>query len=402
MSQNNTGPLSHLRVLDLSRVLAGPYAGQILGDLGADVVKVERPDIGDDTRAWGPPYMPDAEGAPSTESAYFMSCNRNKRSIAVDFGDPDGQRLLESLIGRADVLIENFKVGGLARYGLDYDSVHRRHPKLIYCSITGFGQSGPYAARAGYDFMIQAMGGLMSITGRPDGTPGGGPMKVGVALVDVMSGLYSVIGILAALAHRDRTGAGQHVDVALLDVSIAALVNQAMNYFATGRSPQRLGNAHPNIVPYQDFPTADGYIVIAVGNDGQFVRLCEAMGRPELAREPRFANNAARVGNRGTLIELLSAASVKQTTDAWIEILEAAGVPCGPINALDAVFSDRHVRERGLAVRVPHPTAGMVSQVANPLRLSATPVTYRHAPPTLGQHGREIVEDWLGDQGLDA
>ena len=402
MSQNDAGPLSHLRVLDLSRVLAGPHAGQILGDLGADVVKVERPGTGDDTRAWGPPYMPDEQGAPTAESAYFMSCNRNKRSIVADFADPQGLRLLRSLAGRADILLENFRVGGLAQYGLDYATVHRLHPRLIYCSITGFGQSGPYAARPGYDFMIQAMGGLMSVTGRPDGTPGGGPMKAGVALVDVMSGLYSVIGILAALTHRERTGEGQHVDVALLDVSIAALVNQAMNYFATGRSPPRLGNAHPNIVPYQDFPTADGYIVIAVGNDGQFARLCEVMGRPELARDPRFANNAARVANRQALIELLDAASVGQTTDAWVRMLEPAGVPCGPINALDAVFSDPHVRERGTAMRLAHPTAGMVWQVASPLRLSATPVTYRRAPPTLGQHHGEVVQDWLGDSGPGA
>ncbi len=397
MSQTTTGPLSHLRVLDLSRVLAGPFAGQILGDLGADVVKVERPQTGDDTRAWGPPYMPDEQGSPTAESAYFMSCNRNKRSIAVDFGDPEGRRVLHAMAGKADVLIENFKVGGLAQYGLDYESLHRLHPALIYCSITGFGQTGPYAARAGYDFMIQAMAGLMSITGHPDGSPGGGPMKVGVALVDVMSGLYSVIGILAALGHRDRTGEGQRVDVALLDVSIAGLVNQAMNYFATGRSPQRLGNAHPNIVPYQDFPTADGHIVIAVGNDGQFARLCGAMGRPEWARDPRFANNGARVQHRTSLIGLLGAASRERTTQAWIDILESAGVPCGPINPLDAVFSDPHVMARGTTVQLPHPTAGTVKQVASPLRLSETPVTYRRSPPTLGQHSADVVEDWLGE-----
>jgi crotonobetainyl-CoA:carnitine CoA-transferase CaiB-like acyl-CoA transferase len=397
MEQQGRGPLSHLRVLDLSRVLAGPFAGQILGDLGADVVKVERPKSGDDTRAWGPPFMPDEQGAPTGESAYFMSCNRNKRSLVVDFGDPEGQRLLRTLAGKADVVIENFKVGGLAQYGLDYPTLHGLRPGLIYCSITGFGQTGPYAPRAGYDFMIQAMAGLMSVTGHPDGMPGGGPMKVGVALVDVMSALYSVIGILAALAHRDRTGEGQHIDVALLDVSIAGLVNQAMNYFATGRSPHRLGNAHPNIVPYQDFPTADGHIVIAVGNDGQFARLCGSMDCPDLALDPRFAGNAARVANRTVLIGLLNAASIKRTTAEWIRILEQAGVPCGPINSLDAVFADPHVCARGTEVRLAHPTAGQVSQVASPLRLSATPVTYRRAPPTLGQHSEEILRDWLAE-----
>ncbi len=358
---------------------------------------MERPQTGDDTRAWGPPYMTDEQGSPTGESAYFMSCNRNKRSIAVDFGDPEGRRLLHAMAGKADILIENFKVGGLAQYGLDYESLHRLHPALIYCSITGFGQTGPYAARAGYDFMIQAMAGLMSVTGHPDGSPGGGPMKVGVALVDVMSGLYSVIGILAALGHRDRTGEGQRVDVALLDVSIAGLVNQAMNYFATGRSPQRLGNAHPNIVPYQDFPTADGYIVITVGNDGQFARLCEAMGRPEWVKDPRFANNGARVQNRTALIGLLGTASRERTTQGWIDILESVGVPCGPINQLDAVFSDPHVVARGTAVNLAHPTAGTVRQVASPLRLSETPVTYRRSPPTLGQHSAEVIKDWLGE-----
>jgi crotonobetainyl-CoA:carnitine CoA-transferase CaiB-like acyl-CoA transferase len=301
------------------------------------------------------------------------------------------------MAGKADVLLENFKVGGLSRYGLDYEALHRVHPGLVYCSITGFGQTGPHAGRAGYDFMIQAMAGLMSITGNPDGSPGGGPMKVGVALVDVMSGLYSVIGILAALAHRERTGEGQRVDVALLDVSIAGLVNQAMNYFATGRAPRRIGNAHPSIVPYQDFPTADGYIVIAVGNDAQFARLCEAMGRGDWASDGRFATNSARVSNRAALIELLAAVSPHHTTAQWIAILETAGVPCGPINSLDAVFADRHVLERGTVVHLQHPTAGAVAQVASPLRLSTTPVSYRRPPPTLGEHAADIMKDWLGE-----
>ncbi len=388
------GALSHLKVLDLSRVLAGPLAGQVLGDLGADVLKIEHPDRGDDTRGWGPPYMRDAAGAASAESAYFMAANRNKRSLTVDMATPEGQALLQRLAGRADVLIENFKVGSLARYGLDYATLAARHPRLIYCSITGFGQQGPYAARAGYDFLIQGLGGLMSVTGTPDA-----PLKAGVALVDVMTGLYADIGILAALAALERTGQGQWVDVSLLDVQIAGLVNQAMNYLATGRAPGRLGNAHPSIVPYQDFPTADGWMILAVGNDGQFARLAQACGQPQWAQDERFATNAARVAHREQLIPLLCEATRTRTTADWVQLLESQAVPCGPINDLAGVFADPHVQARGAAVRVPHPTLGEVPLVASPLRLSATPVSYRRAPPRLGEQGEQAVRDWLGEDG---
>ena len=385
------GALAGLKVLDMSRVLAGPLSGQILGDLGADVVKVEHPARGDDTRAWGPPYMPGADGLPSSEAAYFMSANRNKRSVALDIATAEGQATLRALAQQADVLIENFKLGDLARYGLDYTSLSALNPRLIYCSITGFGQTGPYAARAGYDFLVQGLGGLMSLTGDASG-----PMKAGVALVDVMTGLYADIGILAALAHRQRTGQGQQVDLSLLDVQIAGLVNQAMNYLATGRSPGRLGNAHPSIVPYQDFPTADGWMILAVGNDGQFARLALACEQPGWAEDPRFATNAQRVRHREALIALLSAATRQRSTADWIALLEDKAVPCGPINTLADVFADPHVRARGAVVTLPHAVAGTVPLVASPLRLSASPVSYRHAPPTLGQHTAQVLADWLG------
>ena len=393
---NSSGPLSHLRVLDLSRVLAGPLAGQILGDLGADVVKIEHPERGDDTRGWGPPYMPGEDGLPTREAAYFMSANRNKRSVAVDLAEPEGQRIVHALAAQADVVIENFKAGGLAQYGLDHHTLCAANPRLIYCSITGFGQTGPYAHRAGYDFLIQGLGGLMSLTGHGDGHPGGGPMKAGVALVDVMTGLYADIGILAALAHRDRTGCGQHIDLSLLDVQIAGLVNQAMNYFATGAAPERLGNAHPSIVPYQDFPTADGHMILAVGNDGQFARLALACSRPEWAHDERFATNAQRVTHRELLIGLLSQVTRERTTTEWVTAFERAGVPCGPINTLAGVFADPHVVARETVVRLPHPVVGVVPSVRSPLHFSATPVDYRHAPPTLGQHTLEVLRDWLG------
>ncbi|WP_166774263.1 CaiB/BaiF CoA-transferase family protein [Xanthomonas sp. CFBP 8151] len=392
------GALDGLRVLDLSRVLAGPWAGQLLADLGADVVKVERPGRGDDTRAWGPPWLAgagDAE-AGAAQSAYYLSANRNKRSIAVDMSQPDGQALLRALAGEADVLIENFKVGGLARYGLDQATLRAANPRLIYCSITGFGQDGPYAHRAGYDFMIQAMGGLMSLTGKPDDAPGGGPVKVGVALTDVMTGMYAAVAILAALAHRQRSGEGQHIDLALLDVQVASLANQASNYLVGGQVPERMGNAHPNIVPYQELPTADGYIVITVGNDVQFTKLCDLLGHPEWALDPRFASNPQRVLHRHELIALLCMATVARTTSAWLEAMEAAGVPCGPVNTLDRVFADPQVQARGMRVELPHAVAGQVPLVANPIRLSASPVQYRQAPPTLGQHTGEVLAQWLG------
>jgi len=389
--------LSNLRVLDLSRVLAGPWAGQMLADLGADVVKVERPGAGDDTRAWGPPYLRDADGRDTSEAAYFLSANRNKRSITIDFTQPEGQQQVRDLVQRADVLIENFKVGGLAAYGLDYQSLQALNPRLIYCSVTGFGQHGPYAKRAGYDFMIQAMGGLMSITGKADGEEGAGPVKVGVALTDILTGLYASNAILAALAERERSGQGQYIDLALLDVQIACLGNQALNYLTTGVPPKRLGNAHPNIVPYQDFPTADGDFILTVGNDGQFRKFCEVAGHPEWATDPRFASNSARVANRAELIPLIRQVTVFRTTAEWIAALEQAGVPCGPINDLDQVFADPQVQARGTRIRMAHPLAGEVDLVANPIRLSRTPVDYRRPPPLLGEHNREVLADWLSD-----
>jgi crotonobetainyl-CoA:carnitine CoA-transferase CaiB-like acyl-CoA transferase len=393
------GALSHLRVLDLSRVLAGPWAGQIFADLGADVVKVERPGKGDDTRAWGPPFVQGADGQDTRESAYYMSANRNKRSVTIDFTQPEGQRLVREMAMRADILVENFKVGGLAAYGLDYESLKVLNPRLVYCSITGFGQTGPYAKRAGYDFMIQGLGGLMSLTGKPAGEPGAGPVKVGVALTDILTGLYASVAVLAAIAHRDRTGEGQMIDLALLDVQVACLANQAMNYLATGVTPRRMGNAHPNIVPYQDFPTADGDFILTVGNDSQFKRFAQVAGRPEWAEDPRFASNGLRVANREALVTLIRQVTVFKTTAQWVTALEAANVPCGPINDIAQVFEDAQVIARGLQVDLTHPLAGTVPQVASPLRLSATPVEYRHAAPLLGEHTAQVLEQWLG---LDA
>ena len=392
----NTTALQGLKVLDLSRVLAGPWASQLLGDLGADVVKVERPGAGDDTRSWGPPWVPTAEGTPSRQAAYFQCANRNKRSIAIDMATPEGQALIRELAAQADVVLENFKVGGLKAYGLDWESLKALNPRLVYCSITGFGQEGPYAHRAGYDFLIQGMGGLMSLTGRADHEEGAGPQKVGVALVDIMTGLYATIGVLAALRHRDATGEGQHIDLALLDVQVAALANQAANYLTSGVAPKRMGNAHPNIVPYQDFPTADGDMILAIGNDGQFAKFCAVAGHPEWAADERFATNPARVAHRAVLIPLLRQATVMRSTAEWIAALEDAGVPCGPINRLNEVFADPQVLARGLKVDMPHPQFGSVPLVANPIRLSATPVQYRVAPPTLDEHGAAVLRDWLG------
>ena len=390
--------LSHLTVLDLSRILAGPWAGQILADLGADVVKIERPAGGDDTRGGGPPVIRDANGAdsPHADAAYYLCANRNKKSVTVDFTTAEGQAIIKALVRDADVVLENFKVGGLAAYGLDYESLKAVNPRLIYCSITGFGQTGPYAARPGYDFLIQAMGGLMSITGRGDAEAGAGPQKAGVAVTDILTGLYAAVGILAALAHRELTGVGQHIDLALLDVQVACLANQAMNYLVGGTVPQRLGNAHPNIVPYQDFPTGDGYMIIAVGNDAQFARLCVELGLPELAQDSRFSTNPQRVVHRALLIERLCGVTRSRSTAHWIAALENAGVPCGPINSIDAVFADPQVRARAMQVQLPHPVSGSVPLVANPLKFSETPVTYRMAPPTLGAQTREVLMDRLG------
>ncbi|WP_337058962.1 CaiB/BaiF CoA transferase family protein [Pseudomonas sp. USHLN015] len=395
------GALSHIRVLDLSRVLAGPWAGQILADLGAEVIKVERPGAGDDTRSWGPPYLKDADGRDTSEAAYFLSANRNKQSVTIDFTQAEGQALVRKLAAESDILIENFKVGGLAAYGLDYESLKAINPRLIYCSITGFGQFGPYAKRAGYDFMIQGLGGLMSLTGRSDAEEGAGPVKVGVALTDILTGLYSSVAILAALTARGTTGRGQHIDMALLDVQVACLANQAMNYLTTGNAPRRLGNAHPNIVPYQDFPTADGDFILTVGNDGQFRKFCEVAGHREWADDPRFSSNKARVANRAELIPLIRQATVFKTTAEWVAALEEVGVPCGPINDLAAVFEDPQVLARGLKVELPHALSGLVAQVASPLRLSDTPVEYRLAPPRLGEHTDEVLARVLG-LGSDA
>ncbi len=389
------GALSHVRVLDLSRVLAGPWASQVLADLGAEVIKVERPGAGDESRAWGPPWLGGPAGEAAGESAYFLCANRGKKSVTVDVATPEGQAIVRRLAERSDVLLENFKVGALARYGLGWEDLAALNPRLVYCSITGFGQTGPYRDRPGYDFLIQAMGGLMSVTGEPDGAPGGGPTKVGVAIADLLTGMYAATAVLAALAHRDRSGRGQRIDLALLDVQVAMLANQAETHLVTGRPPVRLGNAHPSIVPYQAFATKDGHIVLAVGNDAQFERLCEVAGRPEVARDERFARNAARVRNREDLVALLAPLLAARASRDWIASLEAAGVPCGPINDLAQVFDDPQVRHRGMRVEVPHPLCGTAPMVASPVRLSGTPV--RHAPaPTLGQHTREVLEGILG------
>ena len=388
--------LSHIRVLDLSRVLAGPWCTQNLADLGAEVIKIEKPGSGDDTRAWGPPFLKDADGRDTGESAYFLSCNRGKKSLALDIAHPEGSRLVRELARHCDVVVENFKVGGLAKYGLDWDSLHAINPRLIYCSVTGFGQDGPYAGRAGYDFIVQGMGGLMSVTGAPDGAPGGGPQKVGVAVADLFTGMYATVAVLAALTLREKTGAGQHIDLALFDCQVAMLANQNMNFLVSGRPPQRLGNAHPNIVPYQAFASADGHLILAVGNDAQFRRFCELAGCAELAEDARFATNRARVEHREMLIPLLEPLLRRRSTREWVNALEAAGVPCGPINRLDAVFDDPQVRHRGLRIELPHPTAGSVPLVANPIRLSACPPEPVAPPPLLGQHTNEILRDWLG------
>jgi crotonobetainyl-CoA:carnitine CoA-transferase CaiB-like acyl-CoA transferase len=389
------GPLGHVRVLELSRVLAGPWAAQTLADLGASVIKVEKPGAGDDTRAFAPPYAATGDGAQSGESAYFLSTNRGKRSVTIDFIHPEGQKLVQALAAKSDVVIENFKVDGLAKYGLDYSSLHALNPGLVYCSITGFGQTGPYRHKPGYDFMIQGIGGLMSITGEPDQHPGGGPVKVGVAVADIFTGLYATIAILGALAHRDRTGVGQHIDLALLDTQVAVLANQAMNYLVTGVAPQRLGNAHPNIVPYQAFGASDGHIIVAVGNENQYARLCEVIGRRDLASDERFATNASRVNHRESLVTILQGVFATRTMRQWLDALERVGVPCGPINTIADVFADPQVQARGLRLDLPHPAIGSVPSVANPIKYSATPIAYRCAPPMLGADTDEILREML-------
>lgn len=386
--------LTGLRVLDLSRILAGPSATQLLGDLGADVVKVEKPDVGDDTRKWGPPYVVDKAGVQSDESAYYLSANRNKRSIAIDITSEEGRTLVYRLLENADVLVENYKMGGLAKYGLAYEQLKDCYPRLIYCSITGFGQTGPYASRPGYDFLIQGMGGIMSLTGEPDGKP----MKVGVGIADVMTGMYATVGILAALQHRNVTGEGQQIDIALLDTQIAWLVNAGTNYLMDRLVPTRLGNGHPNIVPYQVFKTADEPMILAVGNDAQFQRFCQVAGRPELAQDERYSTNPMRIQNRETVCAAVESMLTTHPRGFWLDALERANVPCGPVNNLRDVFNDPHVKARGAELRMPCEWAysGEVSLLANPLKLSRTPVSYRKPPPRLNEHEDQVLADWLG------
>ena len=397
--------LAHLKVLDLSRVLAGPWCTQILADLGADVIKVERPGAGDDTRHWGPPFLKDAQGNDTTNATYFTACNRNKRSITIDMAQIEGQALIRQMAQNSDILVENFKVGGLAAYGLDFESLKALNPRLIYCSVTGFGQDGPYAERAGYDLMIQAMSGMMSITGRSDDVPGGGPQRVGVALTDLFTGVYASTAILAALEVRNRTGMGQHIDMALLDVGMAILANQAAGFLNTGHVPQRQGNSHPSLAPYQDFPTQDGSMLLAIGNDGQFRRFCVAVGRPEWADDARYGGMAGRVTHRATLIPAMEELTRTRTTAQWVALLEDKAVPCGPINDIGQAFDDAQVQARGLVVNQPVADASIASlgvnsiaTVASPLRLTATPPVLLRAPPALGEHTAEV----LTELGLDA
>jgi crotonobetainyl-CoA:carnitine CoA-transferase CaiB-like acyl-CoA transferase len=394
------GPLTGLRVLDLSRVLAGPWATQILADFGAEVIKIEKPGEGDDTRGWGPPFLTNADGSKG-DAAYFLSANRGKWSVTIDMATAEGQRLIRDLAAKSDIVMENFKVGGLRKYGLDYDSLRAINPQLIYCSLTGFGQTGPYAQRAGYDFMIQGMGGIMSVTGQPDGAPGAEPMKVGVAFADIFTGLYCVIAIEAALFHRARTGQGQYIDVALLDSQVGVLANQALNYLVGGKPPTRLGNAHPNIVPYQTYATKDGHIIMAVANDRQFKEYCAIIGLPQLAEDERFRLNRGRVVNRGELIPLLVEPMKTRTTAAWVAAFEGAAIPCGPINTIDQVFANEQVLARGLQIGLTREDGVQVPGVANPVVFSETPVEYDKAPPRLGDGTVKILSEVLGLSGGD-
>jgi crotonobetainyl-CoA:carnitine CoA-transferase CaiB-like acyl-CoA transferase len=387
------GPLSHVRVLDLSRIMAGPWAGQVLADLGADVVKVERPGAGDDTRAWGPPFLKDAAGRETRESGYYLSVNRGKRSIALDLGAAEGQEIVRALAARSDILLENFKVGALARYGLDYASLKGVNPRLIYCSITGFGQDGPRRDQAAYDFMIQAMGGLMSVTGEADGRPGGGPQKVGVPVVDIMTGMYAAIAVLAALARRHETGAGDYIDIGMLDVQVGFLANQAMNYLLSGRPPRRSGNAHPNIQPQDVFACRDGAMALVVGNDGQYEKFCAAIGRPDLVTDERYATNAGRVHNRENLKRAIEDTLAQGAVADWMAKIEAAGVPCAPINTVPMALAEPQVQHRGMLRDLPHPAAGTVPQVVSPMRFANAPLAYDRAPPLLGQHTEQILNE---------
>ncbi|PJX25571.1 CoA transferase [Advenella sp. S44] len=389
-------PLANIRVLDLTRVLAGPWCTQNLADLGADVIKVERPGSGDDTRGWGPPYLKDQQGADTTEAAYYLSANRNKRSLALDFTSEAGREVILALVAKADIVVENYKVGGLKKYGLDYDSLKQINPRLIYCSITGFGQTGPYATRPGYDYIIQGMGGLMSITGEHDDLPGGGPQKAGVAVSDLMTGMYASVAILAALNERHTSGLGQYIDMALLDCQVAMLANQNLNYMTSGQAPKRAGNAHQNLVPYQVFEVEDGHLILAVGNDTQFASFCRLINMPELAQDDRYQKNAGRVVNRDTLIPLLVTVMKTRKRDAWLADLEANNIPAGPINTIDQVYADPQVVARQMKLQLPHPAAGTMPMTASPMRFSDTPIQYRNAPPMLGQHSEDILRQELG------
>ena len=389
------GPLKGIRILDLSRILAGPWCAQVLADLGAEVIKVERPGTGDDTRAWGPPFVKARDGADTRDSAYFMGTNRGKKSVTLDIASADGQRLARALAAGCDVVLENYKFGDMTRYGLDYDSLAAVNPRLVYCSITGFGQTGPYRERAGYDFMIQAMGGLMSVTGERDELPGGGPQKCGVPIADLMTGMYASVAIVAALRERDASGQGQHIDMSLLDTQVSWLANQNLNYLVSGQVPRRWGNAHPNLTPYQAFPTRDGNLILAIGNDGQFRRFCDVAGLA-IATDPRFVDNRARLANREALVAIVAAAMKTRTTAEWMALLEENGVPCGPINTIDQVFGDPHVAARGLRFELPHAAAGKVPQVANPIKFSRTSIEYRLAPPMLGEHTGQVLGELLG------
>jgi crotonobetainyl-CoA:carnitine CoA-transferase CaiB-like acyl-CoA transferase len=391
-----TRPLSHIRVLDLTRVLAGPWAAQNLADLGAEVIKIERPGIGDDTRTWGPPWLKDKDGKETRESAYFLSVNRGKKSVTVDISKPDGQALIRQLAVHCDVLLENYKVGDLARYGLGYDDLRKINPRLIYCSVTGFGQDGPYANRPGYDFVFQGMGGLMSITGERDALPGGGPQKVGIAVTDVMTGMYASLAVTAALTYRQISGVGQYIDMALFDSIVAFNANQILNFWMSGNIPKRWGNAHVNITPYEVFPSADGFIILAVGNDSQFASFCKEAGRPELATDARFKTNPERLKHRDVLIPIVKSIILERPSKQWIRDLEAANVPCGAINNMQEVFEDPHVQHRNMRVDIPHPLSGTVPSVASPMKFSETPVTYDRPPPLLGQHTDEILRELLG------
>lgn len=398
-----TGPLKGIRVLDLSRILAGPWAGQTLADLGAEVIKVERPDGGDDTRAWGPPFLPDQDDGSPGDAAYFLSANRGKSSVCIDISDPRGQEIIRELACKCDIVIENFKVGGLVKYGLDYESLSAINPRLIFCSITGFGQTGPYCDRAGYDFMIQGLGGIMSVTGQPQGAPGDEPMKCGVAFADIFTGLYSVIGILGALHARTQTGRGQHIDMALLDAQVGVLANQALNYLVSGTAPHRLGNAHPNIVPYQALPTRDGFMIIAIGNNRQFARFCDIAGLDGIATDPRFATNRDRVAHREELITIIAQALKSRTTEDWIAALERNAIPCGPILDIAQVFADPQVQARGLRIETTRPSGERIPGVANPIRYSETALDHVAAPPRLGQDTRAVLLEiaGLGEEDID-